>query len=147
MPGFESLAESFVVTRESSKSSEPGEGSFDDPSSGEEDESSLRLGMLDDFQAYPLFLGVLSGVLARTALVDEGDLHALLADFLDLASQCRDLRSLALIGGIVFGAVAALFRGARGFAIGFTVGAILVPTAIIGLAIMFVRSGVFASPG
>lgn len=84
MSSFERFVESFVVSRESSKSSEPGEGSFDDPASGEEDEASLRLGMLDDLQANPLFLGGLSGVLARVAPVDESDLHALPAGLLDL---------------------------------------------------------------
>mgnify|MGYP003417099322 CR=1 FL=1 len=98
MPGFECLIESFVVASESSKSTEPGEGSFDDPPSGEKDESSLRLGMLDDLQSDPLFLGGLSGVLTSVALVDEGDLHALLADLLDFASQRRDLRSFLLVG-------------------------------------------------
>lgn len=55
--------------------------------------------------------------------------------------------TIALVGGIVFGAFGALVRGNRGFAYGFAIGAILVPTVIVGGAIMIVRTGVFATPG
>ena len=54
---------------------------------------------------------------------------------------------IALIGGIVFGAVGALIRGNKGFAIGFVIGAILVPIAIAIFLMMLVRTGVFAVPG
>jgi uncharacterized membrane protein YhdT len=55
--------------------------------------------------------------------------------------------TLALVGGIVCGGLGALVRGNRGFAVGFVIGAILVPAVIVGAAFMIVRSGVFASPG
>ncbi|WP_428304475.1 hypothetical protein [Lacipirellula sp.] len=55
--------------------------------------------------------------------------------------------TIALVGGIVFGACGALIRGNRGFAVGFVIGAILVPAVIAVFGIMLVRTGIFAVPG
>ncbi|HVJ81131.1 MAG TPA: hypothetical protein VNC50_08685 [Planctomycetia bacterium] len=55
--------------------------------------------------------------------------------------------TIALIGGIVFGGFGALIRGNKGFAVGFAIGAILVPAVIVVFGIMLVRTGIFAVPG
>jgi hypothetical protein len=44
------LSEAFVVFDESSEAGGPGEGSFDDPSSGQQHETALGLRQFDDLE-------------------------------------------------------------------------------------------------
>jgi hypothetical protein len=54
--------------------------------------------VFDDLQSNALLLRRLGGVLARIALVDEGDLHVLSADLLHFIRQGGDLGSFLLVG-------------------------------------------------
>ena len=48
--GFAALGERFVILAQAAVSSEPGEGSFDDPSFGQDHESRHVVASLDDLQ-------------------------------------------------------------------------------------------------
>ena len=59
----------FIVTRKPSKSRQPNERSFDDPTAWEEYEAALGLGQLGDLQVDAVRLGFGSRFLAGVALV------------------------------------------------------------------------------
>jgi site-specific DNA recombinase len=71
---------------------------LDHPASRQQHESALGLGVLDDFQADAVGLGVRRRLVAGVALVDEGQRDRLAGDLLDGLGQLGDLLSVLLIG-------------------------------------------------
>jgi hypothetical protein len=87
----EGLAQSFVISGKSAETSGPGEASLDDPSSWQQHEAALCLGMFDDLQLNAMLSGRVGCGLTGVALVDIGRFHATAGDLLDLLSQPLDL--------------------------------------------------------
>ena len=54
MPAFQCCGQTLVVASQAPKSAEPAEGSLDDPASRQQDESSLRFVVLDDYEFNPV---------------------------------------------------------------------------------------------
>ena len=71
------LSTAFVVFDESSEAGGPGEGSFDDPSSGQQHETALGLRQFDDLEGNAAFSGSGRWFLPGIALIDESYLHVL----------------------------------------------------------------------
>ena len=128
------LSTAFVVFDESSEAGGPGEGSFDDRSSGQQQETALGLRQFDDLEGNAAFSGSGRWFLPGIALIDESDLHVLsglrlngLGDTADFGAIIRvggrdmqsqkmakrvdgqvELRSLLAFGAVISGASAAL---------------------------------------
>src|SRR5437588_11771687 len=81
------LWQALIVASQATKARHPGKTALYDPSAWQQDESSLGLGQFDDFQAHSLVFGCLCGLIARVALIDESQLHALSCHFLHGGSQ------------------------------------------------------------
>ena len=74
-------------------------GVLDDPAAWQQDEAALGLWQFDDFQAYPVFFGRLSRLLACVPLIHESQFHALSRRFLHGCGQFTYLSPILLIGG------------------------------------------------
>ena len=131
---LEGFGEALIVAREATEAGKPAEATFDDPASRQQNEPAFGLGKFDHFQTYPVCVPCSSGLFARIALVDKGNLHGFaggllrgLGQLLHLRTilfvcrgdaQCEqmperidgnvDLRTLATLVSIVAGALAAL---------------------------------------
>lgn len=95
----EGLGASFVVFDEPSEAGRPGEGSLDDPSSWQQNESALGLRQLDDFEGNSVLGGRRRWLLARVSLVDEGDLDAFARLGLNGLGDPADLGAIVGVGG------------------------------------------------
>ena len=87
----EGVGESFVVSGESAEKRGPGEASLDDPSSWQQHEAALCLGVLDHLQLDAMLGGRVGCGLTGVALIDIGQLHVAAGDLLDLFAQPLDL--------------------------------------------------------
>src|SRR5271157_4277952 len=93
------LSTAFVVFDESSEAGGPGEGSFDDPSSGQQHETALGLRQFDDLERNAVFSGGGRWLLAGVALIDESDLHALSGLRLNGLGDTADFGPIIRVGG------------------------------------------------
>ena len=76
MEAGEGLSVSLVILDEPAEAGRPCEGSFDDPSARQQDETALGLGQLDDLEFDAMLGRRLLGTLPGIALIDPGDLDA-----------------------------------------------------------------------
>ena len=83
----ECFGQAFIVADEASVAGSPGEGAFDDPTPGQEDEAALGLVVADDLELNAVPGGSLGGLRTSIALVHEGDLDALAGGILDGVGQ------------------------------------------------------------
>ena len=94
---FERRGIALVVLDEAAETRGPGEGSLNDPSSGQQDEAFLGLRQLDDLEPDAVPPGGIGGSLPGVALVDIGQFDAVAGLGLDRCGQPLHL-------GSVFGA-------------------------------------------
>jgi hypothetical protein len=94
---FPCRVEPLVVSSESAETGGPGEASFDDPASWQQDEAAFREGVLDDFESDAVVLSCGCGVLSGVALIDVGQLDRIASHLLYLLSQCFHLGAVALV--------------------------------------------------
>ena len=89
----------FIVFDKYSEAGFPCEGSFDDPTSGQQHEAVLCLGELDDLESDALHLGGLCRPVSGVALIDDGDVDAVLGGDLNDLGHTADLGAVIGIGG------------------------------------------------
>ncbi len=97
MPALESCSQSFIVACQSAKSTKPTEGSFNNPTSRQQDKTSFGFCMLYDLQPDSLLLGLPRCIFAGVALIDKRDLNLTVGDLLNFLRQLRNLRPLLLV--------------------------------------------------
>ena len=73
----------------------PGEGSFDDPASGQQNKPALCLWQFDDVQSDALSRGGRGGGIASVALIDIGEADAVAGCILDISSETADRSTIA----------------------------------------------------
>ena len=104
MPALESHGQTLVVAGQSAKSAKPTEGSFNNPTSRQQDKTSFGFCMLDDLQSDSLLLSLPGCIVAGVALIDKRDLNLTVGDLLNFLRQFRDLRRSCSFAGVVFNA-------------------------------------------
>src|SRR4051812_25889025 len=92
------LGETFVVASQTAEPRRPRERSFNHPATGKEDEATLGLGMLDDFELDAVSLRPLFSGLAGIALVHIRQLHAPISNLLHCLREFFDLLAILFIG-------------------------------------------------
>ena len=95
MPAFQCCCQTLVVPSQTPKSAEPSKGSFDDPASRQQQETSLRLVVLDDHELNPVLACSRVRLLARIALIDKGDLDFVAGNLLHACGQLLHLAAFA----------------------------------------------------
>ena len=91
---LESLGQAFIIAGQAAEAAQPAERAFDDPALRQQHEPALRFRVLDDLSFEGVWLGLGGCGFAGVALVGVGDLDRAAGHWLDLFSQCSDLRPL-----------------------------------------------------
>ena len=94
----ESLGETLVVSRQTSEPCRPCKATFNHPSARQKDETTLRLGVFNDFQADAMTFGRLRCSVAGIALINISQLHRLSREFLHRRRELLHLIAILLIG-------------------------------------------------
>lgn len=89
--------QTFIVPRQPTKTGRPGKAAFDHPAFGQQDETFLGLGQLDDDQLDAILSRLLSSRVAGVAF-DKGDFDRITRHFLDLLGQFANLSAFLFIG-------------------------------------------------
>jgi hypothetical protein len=97
--GGEGLGEAFVVSGQAAESCGPGEASFDDPSTRQQDEAAFGLRVLDHLQVNAVPGGRAVSGLSGVALVDVGKFHVVSGDLLHRFGELLHLGAALLAGG------------------------------------------------
>ena len=93
------MGESLIVSGQPAESRSPGEASLDHPAPGQQDETTLCLGVFDHLQLDAVPGGRALGGFSGVTLVDVAQLHLVSGDPLHLFGELFHLGAVLLVGG------------------------------------------------
>jgi len=100
MAAGDGFRQTFVVAGEAAEAGHPAEAALDDPASRQQGEAALGLGVLDDFEADAVGLGVAGRLVPGVALVDERERDGVTGDLLDGLGQFGDPDPILRVGRV-----------------------------------------------
>jgi hypothetical protein len=87
MQANERFGQALVIARQASKASHPSKTALDDPAPRQQHKAALGSGQFDHLKPNAMFFGIRGGLVARVALIHEGDLNRVAGRLLDLGGQ------------------------------------------------------------
>src|SRR4051812_16609923 len=99
MKANQGLRQALIITGKTAKASHPSETALDNPTTRQEDKTTLGSRQFDHFQADSVLQGGFSSLLTRVALVNEGDFNRVASGGLHLLSQLTNLSAVLFISG------------------------------------------------